>query len=73
VKEMLVNRFGDKIITNHFDLSRTSVDGMKNAVVDLWCLAKTDRIIGSANSTYSTFAAQIYGKELGILRQRPKS
>ena len=42
---------------------------MKDAVVDLYCLGSTNKIYGSANSTYSTFAATLYDKDIQILEK----
>lgn len=68
VKENYRLRYGTKVITNDFDLSRTTLEGMKNAVIDLWCLGACKYILGSAASTYSSCAAKIYGKQLYIMR-----
>lgn len=67
VKDEYRRRYGDAIVTNDFDLSRNTLQGMKNAVVDLWCLARCARILGSASSTYSTCAANIYNKKIEII------
>ena len=56
--------FGEKIITQastHFD--RQTEEGMQSAVVDLFCLSKTQRIIGSFRSTFSDVAAKMGGIE----------
>ena len=66
VKEDLTARYGDHIISIPLNLSRNSVRGMKDAVVDLYCLGSTEKIYGSAASTYSMFAAGLYNKELII-------
>ena len=59
VKAEMQRRFGDHIITLHDDASRNSLEGMKFAVVDLYCLSKTRRIIGSTASSYSQLAADL--------------
>lgn len=64
VKSDLVKRFGDHIIIREATLNRDSVEGMKDAVVDLFCLARTSMIFGSGCSTYSLTAANLYNKEL---------
>jgi len=64
VKKDLRQRYGDKIITIPLCLKRSSVQGMKDAVVDLYCLGSTSRIYGSVKSTYSSFAAQLFDKEI---------
>jgi len=64
VKNKMKKRYQDKIITQELDLSRNSVKGMQDAVVDLYCLASANKIIGCNHSTYSTVAASIFGREL---------
>lgn len=61
VKEDLRTRYGSRIITIPLCLKRSSLRGMKDAVVDLYCLASTSRIYGSSASTYSLLAGRIYG------------
>ena len=46
------------------DTDRNSLEGMKFAVVDLFCLSKTKKIIGSVGSSYSQIAAEIGGIEV---------
>lgn len=66
VKKDLRNRYGDRIITIPLCLKRSSVQGMKDAVVDLYCLGSTRKIYGSAQSTYSSFAANLFNREISI-------
>lgn len=67
VKDAYQKRYGDAIITNRFDLSRDTLEGMENAVIDLWCLARCKYILGSAASTYSTCAASINNRKIEII------
>jgi len=54
--------FPDRIISNETrDLSRDSVNGVKDALLDLMCLSKTDKIIGSYFSSFTDIAADING------------
>ncbi len=54
--------FPDRIISNETrDLSRDSVTGIKDALLDLMCLAKTDKIIGSYFSSFTDIAADWNG------------
>lgn len=46
VKHDLTSRFGNRIITTPLCLKRSSLQGMKDDVVDLYCLASTSRIYG---------------------------
>ena len=61
VKHDLTSRFGKRIITIPLCLKRSLLQDMKDAVVDLYCLASTSRIYGSSASTYSLLAGKIYG------------
>jgi len=67
VKQLMINRYGDGIVFHDATLERNSVQGMKDAVVDLWCLSLTKGIIGSYYSSYSDIAAELGNIELKIL------
>lgn len=64
VKECLKTKYPDRIITLMDDPDRNSLEGMKFAVLDLFCLSKTNKIIGSVGSSYSQIAAEIGGIEV---------
>jgi len=65
VKEEMRRLFPGRIITQpDIVLSRDDVRGMKDAVVELFTLARTDAIIGSRGSTYSELAAKLYDAPL---------
>lgn len=56
----LRDRFVGRIISNEErDLSRDSVSGIKDAMVDLYCLASTSKIIGSFFSSFTDIAADM--------------
>lgn len=61
VKNELKAKYPGKVITLMEDTDRNSLEGMKFAVVDLFCLSKTHKIIGSVGSSYSQVAAEIGG------------
>ena len=64
VKNEFINRYGrDIILTQDLRLDRGSVQGMKDAVVELYTLASCSKIYGTAYSTYSLLASKIYNKE----------
>jgi hypothetical protein len=67
IKSEMAVRYGDKLFFSDAQLRRDSLQGMKDAVVDLWCLAATSRIIGSYYSSYSDLAAEMGDVELVIL------
>lgn len=64
VKEYMVKLFGDRIMFGQWELGRKSVQGMKDAVAELFILGSTKKIIGSKGSTYSSMASQLYGREI---------
>ena len=54
-------RFGSRILTQQYKtLERSSRAGMHSSIIDLICLSKTTRIMGSNSSIFSKFAAE-YG------------
>ncbi len=57
-------RFGNRIITQDRISDRNSSSGIKDAVIDLFCLSKTKEIIGSYKSTFSQVAAEIGGIDI---------
>lgn len=56
--------FGDRIITYPKVLERDSEKGIQDALVDLYCLSNTKKILGSYYSSFSETAAQISDIEL---------
>lgn len=63
VKQEMIRRYKGRILYHKATLERYSVQGMKDAVTDLWCLSSTKRIIGSYYSSYSDLAAELGGIE----------
>lgn len=63
------NLFGDKIITYKKELSRQTVRGIQDAVVDLYCLSRTKKIIGSYWSSFSEIASRISQTSLEIVKK----
>lgn len=60
-EEALRERFPGKIISNQErNLSRNSVEGIQDAMVDLYCLASTKKIIGSFFSSFTDIAADMH-------------
>lgn len=60
VKAHLKEKYDGSVISPDFDLDRNSYNGIKCAVIDLFCLGRTEKIYGSFASTYSTFASQLF-------------
>ena len=62
--------YGEKILLYPKEFSRTSAQGIKDAVVDLFCLSKTCKIIGSFNSSFSNIASRIGQIKLYIITRK---
>lgn len=61
-EEVLRERFPGKIVSyQERNLSRDSVEGIQDAMVDLYCLASTRKIIGSFFSSFTDIAADMQG------------
>lgn len=68
VKKFFLKTYGDRIITCWDDIDRNTLKGMKSAVKDLFCLSSTNKIIGSAYSSYSEIAAELGNISLEIAK-----
>jgi len=68
VETMMMQQFGNKIITYKKELSRQSIKGMQDALVDLYCLSKTAKILGSYWSSFSEIGARINNIPLQIVK-----
>lgn len=68
-KRILLETFGKRIMTSDKTADRNSVDGMQDALVELYTLARTKKILGSARSSYSETAAQLSGVNCVILKR----
>lgn len=71
LKASLAVRFPARIIMQQCVGTRSDLRGMEEAVIDLWTLARTSRILGSYWSSYTDTAAEIGGIKLDIIRQTP--
>lgn len=69
VENELISKYRKRIITYKKELSRQSVVGMQDAVVDLFCLSNTKLIYGSYWSSFSDIASRIGGVKLITLRK----
>ena len=58
-KLLLRQRFGERVLTSPRKADRGSLQGMQDALVELYTLSRTCGIMGSAHSSYSETAAQI--------------
>ncbi|MEI6696159.1 MAG: hypothetical protein WCO13_08830 [Bacteroidota bacterium] len=60
--------FGDKIMCTEKEFSQNSSYAIKNALVDFYCLANTNKIYGSSSSSFSYIAARINGIKIENLK-----
>lgn len=68
VKKAFHQRFGDRILFPKEEARRDSISGIRGGLVDMYTLAATGKIYGSAGSTFSPMAAKIGGREIEILK-----
>ena len=55
----LLNRFGNRVFTSVHKADRNSLEGMQEALVELYLLSHTRHVLGSVHSSFSETAAQI--------------
>ncbi len=68
VKEELRAIFPDRILSREAPVRRDTLDGMREAVADLYCLAATGKLLGSYWSSFTDTAAELGGMPLNIIR-----
>ena len=64
VKTYFRQLFGDRLVTRRACLKRNSLHGMQDAVIDLWALARTSKVLGSYYSSFSDTATELGGQPL---------
>lgn len=69
VKRQMRQRYGCRVLCVEEEARRGNVEGIQDAVVDLYTLSRTDRIIGSFHSSFSELAAELGNIPLQIMRQ----
>jgi hypothetical protein len=67
IKETLYNKYPEYIITERNKTDRNTVEGIQEALIDLYTLSRTSRMIGSYWSSFSEVASQINGIPLTII------
>lgn len=67
VKVKMKERYGQRVSFQANSADRSSVSGIQDGIVDMYTLAKTKKIYGSFQSSFSEMAAQISGIPLEIL------
>lgn len=69
VKERLRERFGNRILYSPGKADRNSIEGMKEAVAELYTLAGTHHFHGSYYSSFSDLVAVLSDRSYDILRK----
>lgn len=67
-EKQLKSLYPEAITTYDKDFSRNSIQGIKDAVVDMFCLANTKKIYGSFDSSFSDVASKINLIPLQIMK-----
>lgn len=68
-EQRMRERFPGRILTSEPERSRSTWAGMRDAVVDMYCLAQTSHILGSYWSTFSEMASRLGGVSLEIIKR----
>lgn len=68
LKQQLLSRYSNRLITQKQTAPRATLEGMRGAVVDLWCLAATQRILGSYGSSFTDTAAEMGNVPLEVVK-----
>lgn len=69
-KQQLRQHFGSAIVTAKDKAERGSVEGIQAAVAEMFTLARTSCIYGTAESSFSVIASRIGGNKLHMLEQK---
>ena len=69
IKERLRELFGNRILYSPCKANRNSIEGMKEAVIELYTLANTNYFHGSYYSSFSDLAAILSDRPYDILRK----
>ncbi len=67
LKAELLREYAGRVIAQTAPVRRDTPEGMEEAVVDLWCLAATERLLGSYWSSFTDTAAEIGGMPVEIV------
>lgn len=69
VKQLMKERYGERLLLSDKQASRDSWEGIKDGIADMYTLARTQKIYGSFQSSFSDMAAQIGGVPLEIIKK----
>lgn len=67
VEASMIRHFGNRILPADRTYGRSDLPGIQSGVVDLFCLSRTSRILGSFISSFSETAARLGGIGLTVL------
>ena len=70
VKLQMGKRYGNRIISSSTPADRNSVAGIQDGLIDMYTLARTRKIYGSFQSSFSEMASQIGGIPIEILKKK---
>lgn len=70
VKQEMRKRYGERLICADEKADRNSTSGIQGGIIDMYTLARTQKIYGSFQSSFSELAAQIGGIPLRIIRKK---
>lgn len=59
VRDFFRKTYGRLLMTRRVVLDRNALQGIRDAVIDLWCLSHTGRLLGSYYSSFSETAAEL--------------
>lgn len=68
-KDALRSRYGKRVIMSSAKATRESNDGIRDALVEMYALSRTQHIYGSAGSTFSPIAACLGDVPITILQR----
>ena len=59
VKQAMRARYGERIVCAESKADRSTTEGIREGIADLWTLARTQKIYGSFHSSFSELAAEL--------------
>ncbi len=68
-KEEMAKRYGNALLMSPSKAERGTAEGIREAVVEMYTLARCSRIYGTADSSFSVIASRIGGTPLTILER----
>jgi len=69
VKQAMRTRYGERIVCAESKADRSTTEGIREGIADLWTLAHTRKIYGSFHSSFSELAAELGGIPLIVVKR----